>query len=68
MNSEIINLIRTESKSKSSDALDKIIECCGHMKEVGINGRDIDSINGYVTVLVTQAAKEEVAELLERQD
>ena len=38
------------------------------MKEVGINGRDIDSINGYVTVLVTQAAKEEVAELLERQD
>lgn len=35
------------------------------MKKVGTNGSDIDAISGYTTILVTQTAKEEVAELLE---
>ncbi|MCR5560029.1 hypothetical protein [Schwartzia sp. (in: firmicutes)] len=67
MNTEIINVIRQECKTKSADAIEKIIACCEHMKTVGINGRDIDCITGFVTVLVTQAAKEEVAELIEHQ-
>ena len=65
MDQDVINVIREESKSKSSDAIDKIMACWEHMKKVGTNGSDIDAISGYTTILVTQTAKEEVAELLE---